>query len=307
MNALSLQLKRVANIHSENIKVTDLVESYSGEQADYLKIKDIVVYVLPFEKRMINIQSNIVTRAIKQHQPTLEVIIPSTITAVRWEKKTLNEEVIKQEAQAFLEKEYSLSPKAKISFMNVPRVIVPNENVTLSYEVNRATENTNYLRLVGTVCLHTDKPISSGELRSPLSTFSLLVKIEDEQWVYQASRSIKKGETINPNDFLKVSVFINPVNVLLAELKYDDDLLANNFISKGSYLKKTDIISTPLVQINDLVTVLIKSGAVQLNYQAISRANGWTGDKIMLQNPDSKQMFYAEVIDKNKVLINLED
>ena len=297
LNALTLQLKRVVKINEEIITVNDLVESWDGKHTDYLKIQKIVIDELPYERRIMNIQSNFVTQRIKLFNPEVEVNIPSTITAVRWNEVNLNNETIKREAVNFLTQYYSLSDNSSISFMNMPRVSIPSENITLSFSKNRTTENTNYIRLDG-------KVFYKGEL---INVFNLLAKVEEVKLVYQANRSIRKGQKIVLNDFIKVSIPANPNNAYLHDFDDSKDFIANNFISKGSYLKNTDIVSPPFVQRNDLVTVLIQSVSMQLSYQAISRANGWLGDRIMLQNPDSKQTFYAEVIDKNKVLINLED
>jgi flagella basal body P-ring formation protein FlgA len=295
-NALTLQLKRVAKINNENIRVIDIVESYSGNDDDFLKIKAITVDTLPFEKRMLNIPSSLVLTKIKQQHPNLEVSIPNTVTAIRWEELLLNEETIKTAAKAYLQKEYSLSNNAEITYANMPRVVIPHERVNISFEVNRSTESSNYLRLVGTV-KHNNKIVNM---------FNLLAQVEIEQLAYQANRSIKKGETLSPLDFTEITVTVNPIRDTIYGVS-TGDLVAKKFISKGSILKNTDIITAPFVQINETVNVIVQSPSVQLSYQALSRANGWLGDRVMLQNPDSKQIFYAKVVDKNKVLINLED
>jgi len=297
LNANTITLKKVANITNEIVMVSDLTESFKGNQADFEDIKNIVVSVLPFEKRMINIPANLVLQKINAQYPKLNIKIPSTVVAVRWNELKLNEEIVKKEIGSFLIREFNLSNEAKFTFQKVPVITIPNENVQLSFEIARSTIITQYTKVSGKV--------EYG--RNLLGVFSVDVRIEDNRKVYQANRSIKKSEVINLDDFTIVQVNVNPINLLKAELSSEDTYIAKNFISKGSFLKTTDIEPIPDIKSNNTVTVLVQTNSMLLTYQAISKTNGRLGDKIMLQNPDSKKIFYAEVIDKNKVHINLED
>ena len=84
LNANTLQIKRVARINSEVIMVKDLLESFDGDEHILQDIEHIAVAVLPFEKRMINISSNVVQQKIQAQFHHLNIRIPSTICAVRW-------------------------------------------------------------------------------------------------------------------------------------------------------------------------------------------------------------------------------
>ena len=297
LNANTLNMKRTASITREVVMVADLMESFQGNDEDLDTIKNIVIEILPFEKRMINIPSNLVSEKIKYQFPNITLSIPSSICAVRWEEKKLSEAVLRKEAEEFIKHEFSLSPDATMDFQKFPSVVIPNENVLLSFEIARSQGNTQYTRLAGKI----------EYKRNVVSLFSVWVKIEDTQKVYQANRSIKKGDKISLNDFTETISKINPINALLTNLDENISFIARNFISKGSFLKSSDIVSIPAVKSNDKVTVLVETNTMQMSYQAISKTDGWLGDKIMVQNPDSKQIFYAEVIDINKVKINLED
>jgi flagella basal body P-ring formation protein FlgA len=297
VNALTIQMKKVANINHEEIRLIDLIESWEGEHTDLLKIQNILIERLPYQKRMLNIPSNSVIQKIKLHNPDVEVNIPMTISAVRWSELTLSTDRIRSEAEQFLSKYYTLSEDSEIAFMNTPRVTIPTEDVFLLFDMSRTTENTSFIRLDARV-------LYNGET---VNVFNLTARVQERQYLLSANRSIRKGQKISLSDFTKVSVSTNPNNAFLTHLDDEDELIANNFISKGSYLRNTDVVGKPFVNANDLVTVLINSKAMQMTYQAVSRANGWLGDRIMLTNPDSRQTFFAEVIDKNIVLINLEN
>ena len=294
---LSIKLKRTALISDEKIAVSDLLELWEGELDDLLKIKNIIIDILPYQKRMINISSSKVLNKIKSHHPDLKIMISDIITAVRWEEYLLKEDLIKKEAVEFLKGYYPLSENAEFTFTNVPKIHIPSDDIILSFKHNRTTENTNFIRLDGFVYF-------DGEI---INVFNILCKIQDKQYVFQANKSIRKGQKISSSDFLKVMVAISPNSSYIMEIDESTETVANNFIPKGAYLKNSDVKTAPHVYRNDLVNVLIRSTSMFLSYEAIARTDGWIGDRIMLQNPDSKKDFYALVIDKNKVLISLED
>ena len=314
---LTLNLKRVVTINDQNIKVSDLVDTWEGNPVDMLKIQNIVVEELPYQRRMMNIPSNTVARKIRQRYPDLEFSIPSVVTAVRWEDVILGESRIKSAAEEYLRDYFNLTENAEISFNNIPRINIPSDRVDLSFEMSRTTENTSFVRLDGTATLN-------GEI---LSVFNILARVSEQQLVYQANKTIRKGQTITPDDFSIVMITVNPNHNYLrpsqptlrdssldtpyeaiSELgEVEGDIIANNLISRGSYLRATDVVNTPFVSRNSLVTVLIRSASMQMSYEAVSRADGWLGDRILLQNPDSMQNFYAVVVDKNIAMINLED
>ena len=297
LNSLTLILKRVALINNPIIKIADLVDRYDGEISDYQNIENIIIAELPYQNRMMNISSMAVMNKIKLLNPNLDITISSTITAVRWEERNLSRDRIEKEATDFLTMYYSLSPEAEITYTSIPTINIPSENVILSYEMSRTTQNTNYVRL-------DIKVLYEGNI---INVFNVLARVQEQIYVLQANRSIRKGQQIENKDFIRVLITANPNNSFISVINENDDLVANNFISNGSYLRNKDIIDAPYIQRNSMVTVFIRSSSMNLSYEALSRTDGWLGDRIMLQNPDSMQNFYAVVIDKNKVLINLEN
>ena len=302
VNAISLQLKRIVHINNTFIYLDDLVESWDGEQADYDRIKNIVIDELSYQRRMLNIKSEKVHQLIKQKCPDLEFSISNMLIAVRWKDFLLCPERIATETSLLITEFFDLSEESTITLTNIPRINVPSSDVQLSLEICRNSVKTNYVRVNGKIFFNNEQ----------IQIFSLLVQVQDQRYVYQANRSIRKGEIIDVNDFSIEMVTAN-ISIGNSYLPIDDiilqqnDAVATTFIGKGSYLKSSDIVTTPFIQRNDSVTVIIKSATVNLSYEAVSKADGWLGDRIMLQNPESKQTFFAVVVDKNKVLIDLED
>jgi len=295
--SLTITMKKVAKINQEEILLIDLVESFQDENESFEKIQNLIIATLPYQNRMMNIASQEVLNIIKLSQPNFQVSIPNMITAVRWEELTLKLERIQIEAKEYINNSFHLPTQVEINFINTPKVSIPSEDVLLVFSINPALTQPSHTRL--------DASVFYGNKK--VNTFSLNVKIEAEIAVLQAKRSIKKGEQIDKQDFRIITLKTNPINVFVDVLEDDVELIANNFIGQGAYLKRTDLLTKPPVKINSLVNVVVKSNTISLTQTALSRNNGWIGDLIWLQNIDSKQNFQAVVIDYNKVLINLED
>jgi len=293
VNAIDIKLKNVYKTNKEQIRLCDLVEKVEGEDELYQQIKNIVIETLPYDRRLVNIKSNDVLKKVKQAYPRVEVAIANTVTAVRWEETFLDSDILLREARAFLTKHFSLGKDAEVSLASIPRIPVPNQNVKLSFEENKYSQNSNLVRLDG-------KVYSQNKV---IYVFNVQARIQEKREIYQAKRSIRKGERITTDDFITVLQAVNPNSVYLLSFNNQQEYIANNFIGKGAILKKTDINTSPYVTKNEMVTVLLQNDTMQLSYQAIAKANGWFGDRIMLQNPESRQDFTGEVIDQNTVLV----
>ncbi|MCL1826673.1 MAG: flagellar basal body P-ring formation chaperone FlgA [Candidatus Cloacimonetes bacterium] len=297
VNAITLNLKKVVKVTNEMVMVKHLVDSFEGYAEDYSEIEYIVIDTLPFEQRMANLASRDIQEKIIAQYPQIDVRIPSSIVAVRWAETKLDAEELKAEAEAFLRIGYDLSDEAVITFQNIPSVTVPDNKIRLSFETARTPDNSKYTKVI----------CRAENNQNFVHIFSFNVQIEDFQTVYKAKRSIKKDEVIDLNDFTQVQARVNPVNMLISEISITDNLIAKRFITKDAILQKSDVAPLPDVKTNEDVTVVVQTNSMQMSYQALSKVNGWLGDRVMVQNPDSKKIFYAEVIDKNKVKIDLED
>jgi len=290
--ALNLKLKNLYMTKKEQIRLSDIVASYDDDIA-YQQIQNTVIDNLPYTQRMKNITSKEVTQKLKSAHPRVSVSITDNIVALRWEENFLDNDTIQREVKSFLMRHLSLGRDAEVTLANTPKIPVPNQNVKLTFEENKYSQGSNTVRLDG-------KVYSANKL---IYVFNVQAKVSEQREVYQAKRSIKKGELVNPEDFLPVKQSINPSGAFLLSLDNENEYIANNFIGKGAILKKTDITTSPEVRKNDLVTVLVQSDTMQLSYQAISKGNGWLGDRVTMHNPESKQDFSAEVIEKNTVLV----
>jgi flagella basal body P-ring formation protein FlgA len=297
IHTLNITLKKVAIIENEKITLADLTETFEGDRNDYLKIHQVIIAELPYESRILNIQSRQVLQKIKLFNPDVDIKVNSIVTAVRWNKLNLSSSYIQEKTKSYLQNYYSLSDKAEIKIINNPTVEVPSNNIDLRFKIQSSLKNQNYVRM-DTEVFYENKRVNY---------FNLIVSIEDYIDVFQATKNIKRNENIKNDDLLTVAILTNINHDYHNQLEFNQDYVAKRIIRKGSILKKSDIITAPSVSRNDLVTVLIKTVSMQMSYQALAKNNGWIGDKIMLQNPDSKKLFYAEVVEKNKVLIDLED
>jgi len=293
VDAIEIKLKNVYKTNKEQIRLCDLVDKIEGEDAVYQQIKNVVIETLPYDRRLVNIKSNDVLKKVKQAFPRIDVTISNTVTAVRWEETFLSRDILLREAKSFLVRHYSLSSSAEVSLASIPRIPVPNQNVKLTFEENKYSQSGNMMRLDG-------KVYSENKV---IYVFNVQARVQEKREIFQAKRSIQKGEKVTTDDFLIVVQAVNPNGIYLLSFSNEQEYIANNFIGKGAIIKKTDINTSPYVTKNEMVTVLMQNDTMQLSYQAIAKANGWFGDRIMLQNPESHQDFAGEVIDQNTVLV----
>ena len=295
--ALDLKLKNVAKINNGTIRLQDLVESYDGNSANYQRIRNTVIEHLSYDKRMLNIKSSDITDTVKKSHPDMEFSISGGLVAVRWEETYLSGDIVQREAMTFVKRQYRLGDNAKITIINIPKIPIPNENVQITFEKSKFSENSDMIRLNG-------KVLSQSKV---INVFHVLVKIEIPQNVFQANRSIRKGDKLSKSDFLVVMMNINPNSNFAQKLDDSDELIASRFISKGSILRTTDLQKAPAVKRNQVVFVVIKGNNMQITYEALSRTEGWIGDTILMQNLESRQTFRAEVVDKNTVQVLIDN
>jgi flagella basal body P-ring formation protein FlgA len=107
---------------------------------------------------------------------------------------------------------------------------------------------------------------------------------------------------------------IGEITIPQAQLRGDtifnkEDLIgmtAKRTIPAGQIITQQDVTPPVLVKRNDLVTIIYKSGAVQLSAKARSLGNGSRGDNLQFMNMTSKKTFDAKVTGPQLAEVNLD-
>lgn len=79
----------------------------------------------------------------------------------------------------------------------------------------------------------------------------------------------------------------------------------NQTLSQGSILKRYQISPLPLVRSGSPVSIELNNSSIQLRSKATALSNGTIGQIIRLRQPQTNKIITGEVIDFNKVKINL--
>ena len=79
----------------------------------------------------------------------------------------------------------------------------------------------------------------------------------------------------------------------------------NRYIEKGEPLKRSDLSAKNLVRTGKLTQVIVEQDGLKVKLDAIARQTGKYGDFVNLYNPESKKQIRGEVIDYNKVRVEI--
>ena len=130
--------------------------------------------------------------------------------------------------------------------------------------------------------------------------------------IFQLKKVVVASSNIHPSlgDELK-----NDVELTFLKLNNDDQYIdslsrinffrVNKYIKKGSPLKYSDLISKKLVLVGKVTQVIVENQGLRLQVEAIARQSGKYGDFVNLYNPASKKHIRGQVIDFNKVRVNI--
>ncbi len=288
----NLMLKPKALITSQNVLLKDVTAycDYPG----YSAIKDSVVYVLPYSQRYANFTEKMLGEWLKQKKIS-NLSMNGGVTLLRWAENYLNENRIKTQAEGFIKSAYADKAELKIVFTNIPKIIIPADSVTLRFSIHPNLNIKGSVALLGEI-YHLDKNIS---------TFNLIAKISFKANTFVLLKSKKMHEAITEAD-IKVIPGTVSWDSGLATLDQIVGKQARTYLAANRIIISEDLKETPLIKKNDEVEVTVQNGIINLNYKAIAKKDGYLSDYIPCENIQSKQIFVAKIIEKNRVLINLE-
>ncbi len=127
-------------------------------------------------------------------------------------------------------------------------------------------------------------------------TRSILAEVSVVKPVVMAAGPINRGQTIGPEHVvLKEQAFDRPDRMGASDLKAFVGQRALRFINKDELLTAKDIEPVPLILRNDLVTVTVRRGGIEIKGVGKALASAAYGQTVELRNEVSKQTFMAVV------------
>lgn len=123
--------------------------------------------------------------------------------------------------------------------------------------------------------------------------------------VIVANRQISSGETITAND---ITFEKQDKNLLNNGFFKDEKLvvgqIARYSINTGVALTKNNVKPLPIIKNNQTITLIVKTGGIEIQMLGIAKSDGFLNDRINVLNPSSKKIIDAIVVSSTQAEIN---
>ncbi len=135
-------------------------------------------------------------------------------------------------------------------------------------------------------------------------TFNLRAKIEPFVNVLVASRDIARGQLVGPADMesRKMPLSTAPTGAV-TDPQRALGLVARKTIFPGEYISERDLQERVLIERNQIINAVVRSGAVTLTSRLKAVTDGRAGDTIACVNPQSKEQVLAVVMPDGTVRV----
>lgn len=127
----------------------------------------------------------------------------------------------------------------------------------------------------------------------------------DEVWVL--NRNVNKGEMLTEQDLKSVKIRRNRIKQSVLSKK--EQLLekeAKRSLKEGKLINEREVGSRILVHKGDIVTLVYKSGQMQITAKGEALSDGAKNQKIEAENTKSKKKVYGIVKDNDTVEVNFQ-
>lgn len=121
------------------------------------------------------------------------------------------------------------------------------------------------------------------------------------------ARNINKGEVLTQDMLKTITVRMNrikPVNVVEADALIGRE--AKRTLREGKIINDKDIGKVILVHKGDIVSSIYRTAKMQISAKVEALEEGGKGDKIEVRNINSKKVLFAEVVDADTVVVEMQ-
>lgn len=120
-------------------------------------------------------------------------------------------------------------------------------------------------------------------------------------------RNINKGEIIAPEMLKAIKVRMNrikPANLIDVSALVGRE--AKRVLREGKIVNDKDVGKVILIKKGEIVTSVYRTPKMQISAKVEALAEGGKGDKIEVRNVNSKKVLFAEVIDADTVMVEVQ-
>lgn len=184
---------------------------------------------------------------------------------------------------------------ARIKALSVPdRIILPKGHIT--YRVS-PPQNTQY---VGLIPLYLEFSVD-GEVQKKVHTNATIEMMVE---VVVAKKLLQKHKPITEDDVVlhKMDLADLPGNVIM-DLEAVLGKRTRRAIGSNTVLRADLLELPPIIQRGDIVVVVAESNGLRITALGKAKRKGRLGERIPVENFDSKKILHAEVVDSRTVKI----
>ncbi|MBW2710127.1 MAG: flagellar basal body P-ring formation protein FlgA, partial [Deltaproteobacteria bacterium] len=289
-----------AEVNSDHIYLGQIVKIKGDDQALVQRLKKIVIARAPLPGKSRRVRANYIQLRLKQAKIDLSQIrldVPGRIEITRGFVEVTKED-IKRAVSAFIYANISGDRgNVKIRDIRVTgTVILPKGKITYSVEPLKNTA------LKGSVPLPLHFKVNGNFQKRILVTADIEVLAE----VVVAKRPLRRHRRITEDDIeiRERNLADLPSNVIL---DYEEVLgkRAKRNVSANTVLRPDLIEFPPLVKRGDVVVIIAESSGLRITaLGVVKQREGRRGERIRIENIDSKKSLYGRVLDAKTVKVD---
>lgn len=290
--SLEMLLKSKAEIEGNVVYLGDIVFSHNLDKVLYDELSKIQIRTISEDNAFSNISSKTVMHELKNYT-NADIQVNGSLCSVRRKNQLIPSDSIKKSAKEFVMSNLPKEKNVQVTFFSIPKIKKPKNNYEILFDSNSRFNHSGNIILNGQVWSD----------QKTVSKFRINVRITVERNVVVLNKNKERNEEITNSD---VTVKSLPVNNFLSVISEKEEVvgkIASRYISRGTILEKKYLKEKPAVKRGDEVNIEVMVGPIIISYRAISKEDGFIGEQIQCQNPESKERFLAEIIGNKQLQI----
>ena len=294
----TIKVLEATEVKGPKIHVGEIAQVSGDDRQLVEALNEVVIGKAPLPSRMRVIETQFIKLRLRQNGFNLATLdlCGSPKTKVKRSYLEIGKKEIEEILSDFL---YNTALKgnssARIKSLGVPdRIILPKGDIT--YRVS-PPKNTHY---VGLVPLSIEFSVD-GEVQKKVRSNATIEMMVD---VVVAKKPLQKHKPITEDDVVlyKMDLADLPGNVFM-DLEAVLGKRTRRAIGSNTVLR-TDLIELPpIIQRGDIVVVVAESNGLRITALGKAKRKGRLGDRIPVENFDSKKILHAEIVDSRTVKI----
>ncbi len=276
--------------------VTTFVVKGGNERVTSLRANLATLGVFAVGKNRLSVKHDLIRKALVKSGFSAGNVQIEGPGQVRVRRKTIqieNRRILRMARRFVRNALVGIDENAKITFAkHISPVALPLAKYSSELHIETAKKNPTYIGQVNLKLV-----VELDGIDETLAVIPVL--ITRKVTTVRLARSIKKGAVITRGDIKLESQEVSTMGDQLFFRASDViGMIAKRDLANGETITRPDIKQTPVVRKDDLLTVRVRSGLLTVRTICMAMQEGSPGEKILVQNLETKRQFAAIVIDE---------